>query len=123
VSEHMKCKCGNAIATPDHPNGVYSLYDCTTVVQIICPVCGRRGPEIKCCGFIHHGLQERDTAAAWAAWDADHEAVAKAREALELTLPLAKGYAAQHRVGRSQEYVQFAERALALLGEEDHDSS
>lgn len=39
-------------------------------------------------------------------------------EALELVLPLAKGYAAEHRVGSNERYVKVAEQALnpALVG-------
>lgn len=34
------------------------------------------------------------------------------REGLRLILPMAKGYAAQHRVGPNAEYIKIAETAL-----------
>ncbi len=59
---YMKCKCGGK------PSGV--LREGRGMYRVVC-MCGRSGPFT-------------DTiAAAWAAWDADHEAVAKAREALK----------------------------------------
>lgn len=39
------------------------------------------------------------------------EAVTKA---LRLTLPMAKGYAAQHKVGSNAKYIEYAEEQLAL---------
>jgi hypothetical protein len=39
-------------------------------------------------------------------------------EALTLILPLAKGYAAEHRVGSNDRYVAIAEAAVAKVKEE-----
>jgi len=41
--------------------------------------------------------------------------IAEAREALELIVPLAKGYAAEHPVGSNQQYVEIAQAALAAM--------
>jgi exonuclease VII small subunit len=68
VSEHKACKCVNA-----NLNSLVAIEEATMWV-VCCDECGRHGPWAE------------TEAAAWAAWDADHEAVAKAREAINAAL-------------------------------------
>ena len=59
-----------------------------------------------------------DLADAMAVADAnpiDNDSLAGVREALELILPLAIGYAAEHPVGSNQAYVEQARAALAAI--------
>lgn len=58
---HKPCKCGSDEC---------GIAVCEGAMRVECPTCGRASMWAT----------SRD--AAWAAWDADHEAVAKAREAL-----------------------------------------
>ncbi len=92
----MKCKCGGK------PSGV--LREGRGMYRVVC-MCGRSGPFT-------------DTiAAAWAAWDADHEAVAKAREALHEIVSWTKD---TQTCPNEDAMWERASKALTLLGEEDH---
>ena len=102
---------------PDHPTP-----DLTTL-QAVCEA------ATKGEWFMHHGMVingfEDDIMNDWT--DADLNFVATfhpslvARllavcEALELVLPMAKGYAAEHPVGSNQRYVEVAQESLTALG-------
>jgi hypothetical protein len=96
---HKPCKCGK------RPTGV--LREGRAMDRVVC-MCGRSGPFA-------------DTIeGSWAAWDADHQAVAKAREALEMD---AAQLAIDAGLGASEwrSFVGILPRgerqALALLGE------
>ncbi len=100
MSERMKCKCGGKARVVRHSSDGPAAY------SGVCESCGRSGPYCS----------EQD--AAWAAWDADHEAAAKAREALR-SAKVIPFYA----YGDNQAAVRMIDtidEALALLGEEDH---
>ena len=47
--------------------------------------------------------------------EAMHGLLREAREALALILPLARGYAAAHRVGSNDHYVRLAEKTLSRI--------
>jgi len=99
---HKPCKCGGLdfVLLEKIGGGLYSIQ---------CRECGRSGPA------------KGNASAASAAWDADHEAVAKARDALE---SLAADCETEAKgSGHAMLLFAVADRirtALALLGEEDH---
>jgi hypothetical protein len=92
VSEHRACKCRSRNQTPIADGGGYAIK---------CNDCGRQGQRVPLPPFADMEAAEKLYESCWAAWDADHEAVAKAREVL---------LASKVKCGAIME-------ALALLGE------
>jgi len=70
---------------PNRPGGL----------RYVCKSCGERLPPDP---GLQHVMVER---------------ISRLKTALELVLPLAKGYAADHRVESNDRYCQIAEQALA----------
>lgn len=96
---HRPCKCGS--------DNIRSMKSGLDGLQIACWDCGRRGPKVEPLS-ISEPL-EKCVDRAWAAWDAEREAVAKAREALSAIGPR----------DNADEVRRMASEALALLGEEE----
>jgi len=93
---HKPCKCGC------RPTGV--IREGRAMYRVVC-MCGRSGPFADTIN------------GSWAAWDADHEAAAKAREALHEIVSWTKD--TQTCANEDAMWKRAAE-SLALLGEEDH---